>query len=84
MDQEEDLLLDMHYSLIRERTWDGKICAEVAAEILRKLRCGRESLQKALSTRVPLCDPRTVLNEWESDLEALTMVGIHDSITFYR
>jgi hypothetical protein len=81
---EEDLVLDMHYSLTYPRVWNTRICATTAANILDKIKRSKNELRKAFLQRVPSRDPEIVLSEWQLDLMAISLLDSDVDVVFSR
>jgi hypothetical protein len=83
--EEEDFLLDLHYSYLRPRVWSRVSCGALAGK-LGSMACANRALILAeLSRRVPGQDAEAILREWIRDLESLaTLVPRGGSIGFTR
>jgi hypothetical protein len=72
----EDLLLDMHYSLIRRRYWESGRVIVAVAFILKFIESGRDDALKELGFRVFEFSPEELIVSWLSDLERTREVAL--------
>ena len=81
----ENLLLDLHYSYLRPRIWPRDSCLVRSLEVLNKAREVKNQILEELLKRVPDQDAEVVLRDWISDLELLSSIsGSGGDLEFVR
>ena len=80
----EELVLDMHYSIIRPRVWSNPKCANVANEIIGILHHNRAIALKELTERKIVWDPEQVVRDWSGDLQTIVRTAAHEEVLIFE
>jgi len=65
---EDDFVLDMHYSFFSPRRWAGRRVAVTAESLLRKVDTFHMNIVSLLALRVPDVNAESVVADWRNDL----------------
>ena len=74
-DREEDLVLDLHYSLFKRRVWNGEEARKVSISILGKMGAQEELVRSGISERFKESDHFGTLEDWREGLEILVRLA---------
>lgn len=71
----EDLVLDLHYSLLRPRRWDAETCSIVVKDLLDLLVSRPDFVAAGVRDRVAAKFPEKVVQDWTEDLRLILGVA---------
>lgn len=83
-DREEDLVLDLHYSLSKRRVWTGEEAGKVSISILEKMRDQEELVRLGICERFQESDHSGTFEDWREGLEMLARLASEVSEIYWE
>ena len=86
-DREEDLVLDLHYSLSNKRTWNAHEARVVAYGISQKMINRWDYVQEEICNRFNMTgtgESLVVINDWKNGLETIATWPLGDDTIFWE